>query len=193
MEIEKIKDIYNYIDYNSKVVLTFFFICLIFRLLDRIFQGEVTTFLGSKRCSIFNPLLYIRMVSRIFVHLDWSHFSSNFFYILLLGPMLEEKYGSINLIYMILGTAIFTSLITLLFEPKSNGIGCSDICYMMIVLCSIVNITNGKIPLTLILVFFKFIADEIILIFNHKKDDNVGHLAHVSGALAGFIIGYFIF
>ena len=153
MEIEKIKDIYNYIDYNSKVVLTFFFICLIFRLLDRIFQGEVTTFLGSKRCSIFNPLLYIRMVSRIFVHLDWGHFSSNFFYILLLGPMLEEKYGSINLIYMILGTAIFTSLITLIFEPKSNGVGCSDICYMMIVLCSIVNITNGKIPLTLILVF----------------------------------------
>ena len=193
MKIENIKDIYNYIDYNSKVILTFFFICLIFRILDRIFQGEVTQSLGSKRCFILNPLLYIRMVTRIFVHQDWNHFSNNFFYILLLGPMLEEKYGSLNLIYMILGTAIFTSIITLIFEPKTNGIGCSDICYMMIVLCSIVNITNGKIPLTLIIVFFKFVADEIILIFNHKKNDNVGHLAHVTGALAGFIIGYFIF
>ena len=140
-----------------------------------------------------NPLTYLRFFTHVLGHASRSHLIGNITLLLVVGPLLEEKYGSINLIYMILGTAIFTSLITLIFEPKSNGVGCSDICYMMIVICSIVNITNGKIPLTLILVFFKFIADEIILIFNHKKDDNVGHLAHVSGALAGFIIGYFIF
>jgi len=188
--MESLNKILNYFDYNSKVILTFFFICLLFRVLDKIFH--VNKIMSAKRGHILNPFTYIRFITRIFVHRDWVHFSNNFFYILLLGPMIEEKYGSLNLIYMILITAFASSLIQVILE-RSESVGCSDIVYMMIVLCSFVSITTGKIPITFVIIFFKFIADEIILTFHHKKNDNVGHISHVMGAICGFIFAYFVF
>ena len=45
-------------------------------------------------------------------------FVNNFLYILLIGPMIEEKYGSKNLTIMILVTAIITGIINMIFRIK---------------------------------------------------------------------------
>lgn len=90
---------------------------------------------SSYRSSIFNPLTYIRMFTHILGHENWKHFSSNFLYILLIGPILEEKYGTINLLLMIVITAGITGLINSILSKK-RILGASGIVFMFIVLSS---------------------------------------------------------
>ena len=68
-------------------------------------NGNTTSlFFTNFRTSISDPLQYLRLFSYILGHANWSHFSSNFLIILLVGPMVEEKYGSSSLLEMIIVT-----------------------------------------------------------------------------------------
>ena len=139
---------------------------------------------------MLSPLTYIRLVTHIFGHADWNHFMNNFLYILLIGPMIEEKYGSVNLIIMILVTAIITGILNALFSNK-RILGASGIVFMLIILSSFVNITTGKVPITLILICVFYIVNEIIS--GILKKDDVSHMGHLIGAICGFIFGFYIF
>ena len=181
----------NYLSYNSVIILSFFFISLFALILNYLTKGKSNILLfSSYRSSIFNPLTYLRLITHIFGHASWSHFMNNFLYILLIGPMIEEKYGSINLIIMILSTAVITGILNTLFSKK-RILGASGIVFMLIVLSSFVNITVGKIPVTLILICIFYVVNEIISgIF--KKDD-ISHIGHLIGAICGFVFGFYIF
>ena len=191
MKIDNIMDIANYFSYNSVVIISYFLICLLVLIIDTISKGKLNNFLTTRRGSLWNPMTYIRLVTSGLCHKDWTHFRNNFVMILLVGPLLEEKYGSISMLEMIIITTIASSLVHL-FIYENGAIGASDNVYMMVVLCSIVNISQGKIPVTLILIFLFYVADEIIKqIF--KRNDNIAHDSHIVGAICGFIFGYFIF
>ncbi len=184
-------DIINYFSYNSVVILSFFFISFFSFILNFITKGKSNKILfSSYRSSLLNPLTYVRLILHIFGHASWSHFMNNFLYILLIGPMIEEKYGSINLIIMISLTAVITGILNTLFSKK-RILGASGIVFMLIVLSSFVNITSGKIPVTLILICIFYVVNEIISgIF--KKDD-ISHIGHLIGAVCGFVFGFYIF
>ena len=110
MEIQGINFI-DYFQYNAYVTLTFFFICLIVWALDKLTRGTLTkNIFSTEKSSLLNPLTYIRFFTHIFGHKDWQHLSNNFLKILLLGPLIEEKYGSINFLIMILITAFVTGV-----------------------------------------------------------------------------------
>ena len=102
---------FNYLKYNSYVILTYFFLSLIVLILKNITNRKTNKLFTSGRDSILNPLTYIRMFTHILGHTNYNHFKNNFLYILLIGPMIEEKYGSINLLIMILITSFITALI----------------------------------------------------------------------------------
>lgn len=180
----------EHLQYNAPVVLTFFFISFIVLVINWLTKGSSNNLLFSTyRSSILNPLTYIRLFTHILGHLNWSHFMNNFLYILLIGPLVEEKYGSINLLIMILITAGVTGIINALIG-KYRLMGASGIVFMLIIMSSLVNIQSGKIPITLILVFIFYIANEIIAgIF---KKDNVSHMGHLVGAICGCIYGFYI-
>lgn len=110
--------------------------------------------------------------------------------ILLIGPILEEKYGSMNLLYMLIITSVITGITHIIFY-KTGTIGASDNVFMLVVLCSIVNLTTGKIPMTLVLILFFYVADEVFNLF--KRKDSISHDSHIVGAICGFIFGYIIF
>ena len=114
---------------------------------------------------------------------------NNFLYILLIGPMIEEKYGSINLLIMILITAAVTGIINSIIG-KYRLLGSSGIVFMLIILSSLVNLKSGMIPITLILIFIFYIANEIFS--GLFKKDNVSHLGHIIGAICGCIYGFYI-
>lgn len=180
----------KYFQYNSVVILSYFLISLFVLILNYLSKGKSNYLFSSGRGSILNPITFIRLFTHILGHSDWNHFKNNFIYILLVGPMIEEKYGSINLIKMILLTSFITGIINIIISKK-DILGASGIAFMLILLSSLVNIQNGKIPLTSILIFIFYIASEIIDgIF---KKDNISHLSHIIGAICGFIYGYFIF
>ena len=89
---------FNYLQYNSLVILSYFFISLFVLLLGYISKGKSTYFFSSGRGKIFSLVTYVRMFTHVLGHADWNHFRNNFIYILLVGPMIEEKYGSLILL-----------------------------------------------------------------------------------------------
>ena len=177
-------------DYNSKVVLSYFFISLIAWLINTITSGKTNTLLfTSYRSSPFNPFTYIRMFTHSIGHQNWNHLINNFLIILLIGPMIEEKYGSINLLIMFLITAFVTALYNIIFK-NYKICGASDNVFMLIMLSSFSNITEGKIPLTLILIALFYITKEIKdSIFEGNK--KISHESHILGAICGLIFGFY--
>jgi len=144
-------------DYNSKIIITYLIISIMALLLNYISRGKSDeVFFSNYRSSPLNPLTYIRLFTHSIGHRDWDHFVNNFLYILLIGPMIEEKYGSLNLLFMLLITSLIIALFNITFNNYSIK-GASGNVYMLIVLSSFSNITEGKIPLTLILIFIFFI------------------------------------
>ena len=182
-------DINIHFIYNSYVILTFFFISLIALYLSKTSKGKSNNLLFScYRSSVLKPLSYVRLITHIFGHVDWEHFRNNFLIILLIGPTLEEKYGSINLLIMILITALITGIIHILLK-NTKLLGASGTAFMMILLSSFVNIKEGTIPLTLVLICLFYVIDEIK--DGLLKKDHVSHLGHIIGALCGIGFGFY--
>lgn len=180
----------NNLQYNSVLILTYFFVSFFALIMNYITKGYSNDLIfSSYRSSLFNPLTYIRMITHTIGHVNWKHFSSNFLYMLLIGPMIEEKYGTLNLLIMMVITAVVIATINSLISNKKI-LGASGIVFMLIVLSSFVNIEMGKIPITLILIFIFYIVNEI-LDGLFKKDD-VSHLCHLVGAVCGIVFGFYL-
>ena len=182
----------NYLEYfsiNSIVILSFFAISFIVIVLDRITNGKSNdTFFKLKRGSPMDIMTYIRLLTYPFGHSGWTHFAGNFSYILLIGPLLEEKYGSIELLIMMISTTLIIGLFHII-TSKDSALGASGIVYMMIVLASFVNIKAGKIPITLILILLIHVISEFEPLIIQKKNDNTNHVAHLVGAFTGLLYG----
>ncbi len=183
------EEIISKFDYNAPVILTYFFICLIILIIDKLCKGKfsATFFTTYKNDSLLNPLTYFKLVSHSLGHADWDHLYSNFIKILLIGPLIEEKYGSINLLIAMILTSLIIGIVNKLFG-KGGILGASGVAYMLILLSSFVNMENGKIPITLTLIILFFVIDEVIKLFRRKKD-GVSHLGHITGAICGAIFG----
>ncbi len=108
--------------------------------------------------------------------------------ILVIGPMLEEKYGSSNILFVILTTAIITGLVNLMFFPGSRLLGASGVVFAFILLSSFTNFKEGTIPLTLILVVIIYLGGETYRGLFIR--DNVSQLTHIIGGGVGAILGY---
>lgn len=177
------------IQYNAVVILSYFFICLVILILDKLVQGRLVNNLFStgRNDSLLNPLTYFKLISHSLGHSSWDHLYNNFLKILLIGPLIEEKYGSLNLLIMIILTSLIIGIINRIFS-KNRILGASGIAYMLIVLCSFVNIESGKIPITVVLIILFFVVDEIINLLKRKKD-GISHLGHVTGAICGIVLG----
>ncbi len=81
--------------FNSPVILGFVLICFLVTLLNEHTGGRSNQLLFVTYHSSFkDPLTYVRFFTHVFGHSGWDHFLGNMTYILLLGPMLEEKYSS---------------------------------------------------------------------------------------------------
>ena len=102
--------------FNAPVTLSFVSICFAATLLGIASNGEITkTLFMTYHSSFLNPMTYARFVTHVFGHVGWSHFIGNASYLLLLGPMLEEKHGSKAILEVILITAVVTGLINYFF------------------------------------------------------------------------------
>ncbi|MBQ2800207.1 MAG: rhomboid family intramembrane serine protease [Lachnospiraceae bacterium] len=175
------------IKFNSPVVLSFVFICIGAFLLNLITGGYTNQLAFTVyRGSMADPLFYVRMIGHVFGHAGWEHLSGNMMYILLLGPMLEEKYGSRNMMVIIFLTAITTGLVNVIFF--SHGLlGASGVVFAFIILSSITSVKDGGIPLTFILVAIIYIGGQLIDGLTVK--DNVSNLTHIIGGVVGACCG----
>ncbi|MBO6149238.1 MAG: rhomboid family intramembrane serine protease [Lachnospiraceae bacterium] len=177
------------ISFNSPVILGFVIICFMALILGNATLGASTNAVFSAyRSSLLNPLTYVRFVSHVFGHADWDHFLGNIMIILIVGPLLEEKYGSSNILFVMLFTAIATGLVNFIFFPHTQLLGASGIVFSLILLSSFTSITEGEIPLTFIIVTVVYIGQQIYEgVFIR---DNISNITHIIGGLVGAGLGY---
>ena len=177
------------ITWNSPVVLTFVAVCLVATVLNYMTAGKSNELLFmTYHSSLKSPMTYIRFFTHVFGHADWAHFMGNMSYILLLGPMLEEKYKSQTLIEVIAITALVTGLINYFLFPNIALCGASGVVFAFMLLSSFTSFKEGEIPLTFLLVAVFFIGQQIIQ--GITLDDNISNMAHIVGGIVGGLCGY---
>lgn len=176
------------IKYNSPVVLTFALICTAVFFLDKFLAGSLMGYFAvGTSVDVSNPLSIFSLFSHVIGHSGIDHLLGNMTFILLLGPIIEEKYGSRFTLFMILITALITGLLNVTFFD-TGLLGASGIVFMFILLVSFTNTKGGEIPLTFILVALLFVGKEVIQILG---SDQISQFAHIIGGVCGSIFGYF--
>jgi len=185
------------IKYNAPTVLTFAFISAIVLILSQTLARSLTEqwFMVPGRGGFF-PLRFrtiVTLFTHVIGHANWPHLVSNFSFILLIGPILEEIYGSFSLIIMICITALVTGILNVLLF-SSSLLGASGVVFMMILLASFTNFNKGEIPLTFILVLILFLGREIFNSFGSTasgREGNISEFAHIVGGFIGSLFGFF--
>lgn len=130
---------------------------------------------------------YLRLFLYVFSHANWTHLFGNLTIILLVGPLLEEKYGSWKIFEMMALTAAATALVNAAFF-SSSIIGGSGLAFMMILLSSFSNFSARQIPLTFILVAVIYLGAEMTAIL---KADQISQFSHLAGGGIGALYGFF--
>jgi membrane associated rhomboid family serine protease len=181
------------IKYNAPTVLNFaFFSALVLLLSQTLFRSYPLERLwfSAPGKGAFNPAslrCWVTLVTHVAGHANWTHLVSNFMVILLVGPILEEHYGSFHLLVMILATALVTGLLNAFFFD-AGLLGASGVVFMMILLASFTNFTAGEIPLTFILILILYLGREIL---NSFTSNNISEFAHIVGGFIGSLFGFF--
>ena len=138
--------------------------------------------------SLASPMTYVRFFTHVLGHNGWSHFIGNMMYLLLLGPMLEEKYGFRALIEVILLTGLVTGLVNWFLFPGIALCGASGVVFAFIMMTSFTSFREGEIPLTVILVAIIFIGQQVYE--GLFVADNISNMAHIVGGIVGAVAGY---
>ncbi len=176
------------IKYNAPVSLTFILLSsLVLFLNTNVNEFLISNWFTADGTISFNysdPLGYIKFISHLLGHTDINHFMGNAIYLILLGPILEEKYNSKTLLGLILVTAIISSLVNAFFVD-TYMLGASGIVYLFIVLVSFTNIEKGEFPLSVVVVLGFYIYKEL----SREDAGDISVLTHLIGAFIGLLYG----
>lgn len=178
------------ITYDTPVVITFAIISLIILVADTLSGFWLSSnFLLSP--STFEPLrlgFWTGLVGHIFGHGSIGHYVGNFSLILILGPILERRYGSILLALMMFFTAFATGVLNFIFFDYSI-LGASGIAFMMVGLTPMVAGRGGTLPVTALIVPILWIGGEVLAAIT---PDQISRFAHILGGVIGGGLGYLL-
>lgn len=177
------------VSFNSPVVLSFTIICFVALILSWITGGYTNDLLFSVyRSSLADPFTYVRFFGHVLGHADWEHFIGNIMLLLVVGPLLEEKYGSSNILFVILSTALVTGIANYIFFPHVQLLGASGVVFAFILLSPFTSVKEDAVPLTVILVAIIYIGEQIY--DGLFLQDNVANFTHILGGLVGAGLGF---
>ena len=179
------------LSFNAPAVLTFVALCVAARILSIVTGGSVDrTLFSVYRAPLLDPLTWVRLFGHVLGHAGWDHLLGNMMYILILGPMIEEKYGTKNTAFIILATAAVTGIINMLFFPGIALMGASGVVFAFILIGSITVREDRTIPVTFILVAVLYIGQQVYQgIFQR---DNISQMAHIVGGAVGSVLGFLL-
>ena len=186
------------IKYNAPTVLTFSFISAAVLILSQTLAPTLTeqwfVVPGKGHFAPGTLRSWVTLFTHVLGHANWPHLVSNFSFILLIGPILEQIYGSSALLVMIVITAFVTGVLNTLFF-STGLLGASGVVFMMILLASFTNFNKGEIPLTFILVLVLYLGRELFNSFGGSKAQgsggNIAVFAHIVGGFIGSLFGFF--
>lgn len=176
------------ISFNSPVILGFSLLSLAALALGTATGGRANDLLFSVyRAPLSDPLTWVRFFGHVLGHAGWQHFIGNIMLILVIGPLLEEKYGSGAMLFVIIATALVTGVLNFALFPHVQLLGASGVAFALILLSSFASAKEGNIPLTFLLVAAIYIGGEVVNgIFVR---DSVSNLSHIAGGAVGAVLG----
>lgn len=181
--------------FDAPVTLAFSAISLVLFLINTfVCKGKLTeVFLASPTVSggelpfvTSNFLSYLRLIFYVFSANTASALMTNLIFILLLGPSMEERYGSVVIGIMIIFSALFSGVLNACF-CKTSLQGAIAVVFMMIFLNSFMSFSKKKIPVSFLAVFILFIVREC---FGKSADEMVGILIGIAGGLCGSLFAF---
>ena len=179
------------LSFNAPAVLTFTALCVIAQLISMLTRGESNRVLFSVyRASLLDPLTWVRCFTHVLGHAGWEHLLGNIMYILILGPMIEEKYGTATTAFIMAATALVIGIINMVFFPGVMLLGASGIVFAFILITSITIREDNTIPVTFILVAVLYLGQQIWQ--GLFSQDNVSQMAHIVGGAVGAVLGFLL-
>ena len=178
---------------NAPVILLFVTACSIIYCFTATIGGE--RILGvHDTWNTFRPLQYTSLITHIFAHSSLNHLRGNVTHLLLVGPSVENEFGSKNLaIIMGIVSVVSAFVHILLGSTRSHQLGASGVVFACILLNSLVSADNGRIPVAFVLIAVMYLGDELTLMLNiFNPDDRMSHHAHLSGGIVGAAAGFYI-
>ncbi len=171
------------------MVLTFFLLSLGALALDGLTGGWTTTHLFCVyRSSWKDPLAYLRLFGHVLGHADLSHFLNNMLLFLVVGPPMEEKYGSIPLLKAIVLTAFVSGVLQCLMFPGVALLGASGIVFMQI-MQTYLTAGSGRDRHPAPESGALYLGDQIYSILFVR--DNVANFMHIVGGVCGTAFGFY--
>ena len=166
--------------YDAPVTLTFVIVCAIIFLLNMLLTksgkaaglegllASPTTQAGSLPFIVKQPLSYLRLLLYIFgsgqagggVAGGAPVLFTNLILIMLLGPAMEERYGSVIIGIMIFVSALFSGVLNACF-CEASLVGAVPVVSMMIFLNAFMSFSKKKFPLSFAAVMIFFVLLQI--------------------------------
>jgi membrane associated rhomboid family serine protease len=142
----------------------------------------------------------VRMFTSGFLHVDWMHLAFNMYALYLFGDIVANILGATNFLIIYVGSLLVGNMYSLFYhksEPYYSAVGASGavsgILYSAILLYP--DMTLMMFPLPIPIPAYVFGVGYLLYsIYGMKKQlGNVGHSAHLGGAIGGFTITLLLF
>ncbi|PCH76151.1 MAG: rhomboid family intramembrane serine protease [Flavobacteriaceae bacterium] len=137
----------------------------------------------------------IRMLSSGFLHADYMHLGMNMYVLYIFGPAVIGQLGEIPFLIVYFGSLFIGNLLTLKYHGKElyySAVGASGavagVIFSGILLHPDMRLTIFPIPISLPSYVFGIGYLLYSIVGMKKQLGNVGHSAHLGGAIGGYIL-----
>lgn len=180
---------------DAPVTIGFVLICFFIFVIDSFFAkgflsanvfNSPTNAKGAFPFIVSEPLMYAKLILYVFSTNSIQLLVLNMLLIVLLGPEMEQKYGSVIIGIMILISALFSGVLNVCFCSQPIQ-GCLSVIFMLAFLNVFYAIVQNKLTVSSIIVFVLVFVYE----FFQKSDNGViGILISICGGLCGSLIAF---
>ena len=136
----------------------------------------------------------IRMLTSGFLHVDWMHLGFNMYALYVFGDFVSATLGTTSFLIVYFGSLIAGSLYTLQYhksEPYYSAVGASG-AVSGVIYASILVYPDMQLLLFFAIPIPGYIFGVGYLLYSiygmKKQVGNIGHAAHLGGAMGGFIL-----
>ena len=141
-----------------------------------------------------------QLVTSLFCHASWSHLSSNLFFLLVFGRLIEEDSGGPFVWFTYLACGVGGALFALWFTPAGRyaatvTLGASGAVFGLFVVAVLLKLEPNWKKMLEVVVFGNFVLTRM---FEEVKTSiagglpGVSHVAHIGGAVAGLVLVFAI-
>ena len=142
----------------------------------------------------------VRMFTSGFLHVDWMHLIFNMYALYLFGDIVANILGTTNFLIIYFGSLMTGNMYSLFYhktEPYYSAVGASG-AVSGILYCAILlypDMTLMMFPLPIPIPAYVFGVGYLLYsIYGMKKQlGNIGHSAHLGGAIGGFALTLVVF